>query len=405
MPSALITQRSQVQILPPLPEVRGQRPDRRKRRSGLLAACWRFVGGTGPASAAPGAPDRERTASGAGAGTHGRAGFSPRGMPRVLWRGSLPLSSLHNAASASIAAACCAASLRRSHALLQRFPSGPAQTVSHRLPWPWRAVWVRRPSARTGRFRAASRRMGRAARGERADPVPSVHDRLAIPRAQPVVARPARAGRGRDRRGQARGKPGVLRAGRRLRAQHGRAVALPDRLRGAALPAGRLRTARHPRRRRGGLGIRPPCLIKGEQFIPIAFYAGCASAPGVASALAAGSRVAVLEPSGSHPPGYARRWVQYRLPGSGVLRVTAYLPGAASSACARLAGAGRCLCLSLICGSSYLVKAGEDDIQLPRAVKVLKDGVVECALHYLRHGIRGVETDVGGTEEIARKPA
>ncbi len=29
------------------------------------------------------------------------------------------------------------------------------------------------------------------------------------------------------------------------------------------------------------LGIRPPCLIKGEQYIPIAFYAGCASAPGL----------------------------------------------------------------------------------------------------------------------------
>jgi hypothetical protein len=75
------------------------------------------------------------------------------------------------------------------------------------------------------------------------------------------------------------------------------------------------------------LGIRPPCLIKGEQFIPIAFYAGCASAPGVPSALAAGSRVAVLEPSGSGPPGYARHWVRYRLTGTGVLRVTAYLPG------------------------------------------------------------------------------
>jgi hypothetical protein len=31
------------------------------------------------------------------------------------------------------------------------------------------------------------------------------------------------------------------------------------------------------------LGVRPPCLVKGEQDIPVAFYAGCASAPGVAA--------------------------------------------------------------------------------------------------------------------------
>jgi hypothetical protein len=74
------------------------------------------------------------------------------------------------------------------------------------------------------------------------------------------------------------------------------------------------------------LGVRPPCLINGEQYIPIAFYAGCASAPGVASALATDQHVAVLEPSGHAPPSYARHWAQYRLPGSGVLRVVAYLP-------------------------------------------------------------------------------
>ena len=34
------------------------------------------------------------------------------------------------------------------------------------------------------------------------------------------------------------------------------------------------------------LNVRPPCLIKGEQFIPIAFDAGCASAPGARQALA-----------------------------------------------------------------------------------------------------------------------
>ena len=74
------------------------------------------------------------------------------------------------------------------------------------------------------------------------------------------------------------------------------------------------------------LGIGPPCLIKGEQYIPIAFDAGCASAPDAATALAAGDHIAVLESSGQYPPGYARHWVRYRLPGTGVLRLTAYLP-------------------------------------------------------------------------------
>jgi len=74
------------------------------------------------------------------------------------------------------------------------------------------------------------------------------------------------------------------------------------------------------------LGIGPPCLIKGEQYIPIAFDAGCASAPDAATALAAGDHIAVLEYSGQYPPRYAARWVRHRLPGTGVLRPTAYLP-------------------------------------------------------------------------------
>lgn len=73
------------------------------------------------------------------------------------------------------------------------------------------------------------------------------------------------------------------------------------------------------------LGVRPPCVIKGEQFIPIAFYGGCASAGTVRQALSAGDRVAVLE----YPqirPGYLRGWTRYRLPGTRVLRLVAYLP-------------------------------------------------------------------------------
>jgi hypothetical protein len=61
--AGLITQRSQVQILPPLPSKCRSGPDRRKRRSGLLIICWRFVGGTGPRIAARCASARHETAS------------------------------------------------------------------------------------------------------------------------------------------------------------------------------------------------------------------------------------------------------------------------------------------------------------------------------------------------------
>ena len=76
-----------------------------------------------------------------------------------------------------------------------------------------------------------------------------------------------------------------------------------------------------------GLGVRPPCLIKGEQYIPIAFYAGCASAPGLADPTYAG-RVALLEYPGTRRPRYARGWHRHRLPGTRVLNVVAYLPPA-----------------------------------------------------------------------------
>jgi hypothetical protein len=78
------------------------------------------------------------------------------------------------------------------------------------------------------------------------------------------------------------------------------------------------------------LGIRPPCLIKGEQDIPIAFYAGCASAPTVAAVQAGGAgaeRIAVLEYRHAHRPGYARGWQVHDLPGVRVriLKFVAYL--------------------------------------------------------------------------------
>jgi len=76
-----------------------------------------------------------------------------------------------------------------------------------------------------------------------------------------------------------------------------------------------------------GLGVRRPCLIKGVQYIPIAFYAGCASAPGLGDPAYAG-RSALLEYPGTGPPRYARGWRRYRLPGTRALDVVAYLPPA-----------------------------------------------------------------------------
>ena len=74
------------------------------------------------------------------------------------------------------------------------------------------------------------------------------------------------------------------------------------------------------------LGVHPPCLIKGEQFIPIAFYAGCASAPSAVRAGADYGRIAVLVHPGARPPGYARRWRRHLLPGTRVLKAVAYIP-------------------------------------------------------------------------------
>ena len=68
-------------------------------------------------------------------------------------------------------------------------------------------------------------------------------------------------------------------------------------------------------------GVRPPCLISGVQYIPIAFYAGCASA-GTAPP---GDHVALLVQAGRPPPAYARTWAAHRITGTAVLRVNAYI--------------------------------------------------------------------------------
>jgi hypothetical protein len=93
------------------------------------------------------------------------------------------------------------------------------------------------------------------------------------------------------------------------------------------------------------LGIRPPCRITGEQDIPIAFYAGCASAgtPAVLadagaadagpadaglgrSGMAGSDRVAVLAYPSAPRPRYTLRWRRHGLPGTRVLKLVAYLP-------------------------------------------------------------------------------
>jgi hypothetical protein len=75
------------------------------------------------------------------------------------------------------------------------------------------------------------------------------------------------------------------------------------------------------------VGVRPPCLVKGVQDIPVAFYAGCASAPGVAVGQKNTEPVAVLVAPGQPPPAYARGWTMHELPGiqSKLLKVNAYV--------------------------------------------------------------------------------
>lgn len=78
------------------------------------------------------------------------------------------------------------------------------------------------------------------------------------------------------------------------------------------------------------LGVRPPCLVKGIQRIPIAYYAGCESARSLAQVTRAGNgreRVAVLGYAGRPAPlAIARGWRRYDLPGNSQLRLAAYLP-------------------------------------------------------------------------------
>jgi hypothetical protein len=68
-------------------------------------------------------------------------------------------------------------------------------------------------------------------------------------------------------------------------------------------------------------GVRPPCLVQGVQYIPIAFDAGCASA-GPATP---GEAVAVLTGTRARSPSSAGPWRVFRITGTRVLKVNAYI--------------------------------------------------------------------------------
>ncbi|MHC3469483.1 hypothetical protein ACYF6T_12275 [Streptomyces sp. 7R007] len=71
------------------------------------------------------------------------------------------------------------------------------------------------------------------------------------------------------------------------------------------------------------LGVRPPCLLSGDQAVPVAFYAGCGSAQtaghDASTTTAELTRavhrraVAVLTAPGGRPPAYARAWAEERV--------------------------------------------------------------------------------------------
>ena len=67
--------------------------------------------------------------------------------------------------------------------------------------------------------------------------------------------------------------------------------------------------------------VRPPCLVQGVQYIPIAFDAGCASA----GRAVPGEAVAVLAGPHGRPPSPAGPWRRYRITGTTILKVNAYI--------------------------------------------------------------------------------
>ncbi|MFD4374739.1 hypothetical protein [Streptomyces sp. NPDC058486] len=73
-----------------------------------------------------------------------------------------------------------------------------------------------------------------------------------------------------------------------------------------------------------GLGVRPPCLVTGREYVPIGYYTGCSSRQPrghdgsiTEAGLAAAARtvpLAVVVHAGRTPPPYAQTWPRTRLP-------------------------------------------------------------------------------------------
>ncbi|MET9431152.1 MULTISPECIES: hypothetical protein [unclassified Streptomyces] len=87
-------------------------------------------------------------------------------------------------------------------------------------------------------------------------------------------------------------------------------------------------------------GVRPPCVVSGEDAIRVAYRTGCASrqpgghdgsiTPAGLTALSRHHPVAVLVSGTARPPAYARDWREHRLPDLGRLtRYRAYVAGPA----------------------------------------------------------------------------
>lgn len=74
------------------------------------------------------------------------------------------------------------------------------------------------------------------------------------------------------------------------------------------------------------VGVKAPCMIKGGQYIPIAYYAGCGSA-GTEPSSSTSEQLVYLLYKGGQLPSYARGWTAYKLPGirSASLNYTAYV--------------------------------------------------------------------------------
>jgi hypothetical protein len=109
------------------------------------------------------------------------------------------------------------------------------------------------------------------------------------------------------------------------------------------------------------LGVRAPCLVSGVQYIPIAYYAGCASA-----GWSHGTPVLLIA-TGSRPPSYARHWHAYSVKGTTVLHVTAYLPHESREEFARERSTAAGVGLYVLVSVSYRCVTGGDS-PCPRCV-------------------------------------